>query len=264
MTTSHWNDELERLLGSARDRDPLSLIKEITDLARAMGEYTAESVLETHPALFDHSPWLTPVNDQRVLAQEDTDTEALLEQSWQGKQRFTDMASPTAMTVYNRVGDMFDAIDFNGCHRLVMVGCGGLPETIFHIHDRTDVEEIIGVDVRPEAIDSVRELTRRLGYERIRAELHDGASYDYGRAQIVYVASMVRPKAVTVSRILDTAPDSLQLVVREPYSLGRLWTDSLGSVLDSRLKITGHGCGSWNLTRDTYFARWGGRPGQQN
>jgi hypothetical protein len=140
----------------------------------------------------------------------------------------------------------------------VMVGCGGRPFTMFRIHDQTAVPEIIGLDIVPEAVETANRLAAKLGYERMRAELCDGCEYDYSEAQVVYVASMVSPKAAVVSRIAETAPENVQIVLWEPVSLGRLWAENAERTLDQRLEVTGRTSIWRNLTRDVFVRRRGG------
>jgi hypothetical protein len=156
---------------------------------------------------------------------------------------------------YDRVNEMFDHVDFRECRRVVMVGCGRRPFTMFHIHDKTDVPEIVGLDIVPEALEAGEALAGRLGYDRARFVLCDGIAYDFGGADLVYVSAMVSPKAAVVSRIVDTAPGHVHITVREPYALGRLWSESAVRPLDPRLEIAGSGSGAWSLSRDVHLKR---------
>jgi hypothetical protein len=122
-----------------------------------------------------------------------------------------------------------------------MVGCGPMPATVLHVHDRTDVPEIVGLDVVAEAVVTARELTKRLGYSRARIEHSDGRSYDFGGAEIVFVANMVVGKPSILSRIADTAPEDVRLIVRDSYSLGRLYAENAASQLDPRYEVVGEG-----------------------
>ena len=255
MKTSHWKEDLVQLLESSCDRDPGDLITDICALAAAMGEDSAEELLNAHPQLYDYAPTLTRAYCQRVLTRESPDVRRLLERSACSPASFKAAASDLALELYDRSLEMFDRLDFSNCHRLVMVGCGSLPFTIFHVHDRTTIPEIVGLDVLPQAIETAATLAARLGYGRVRTELCDGRSYDYGQTQIVYVAGMVSPKSAIVSRIADTAPDGVQIVVREPYSLGRLWLEGIEHDLDPRLEVTGRGRGGRGLNRDVFLKR---------
>ena len=221
-----------------------------------MGDDAAEALLDAHPGLFEYAPTLTQANNQCIVTEEIADAQRLLQERWDGPVLFKDVASATRLVAYNRVPELFDRVVFRNCRCLVMVGCGSLPFTIFHVHDRTEVPEIIGIDIVPEAVETANELAKRLGYARVRAELQDGRSYDYSQAQIVFIANMVSPKPTVVSRIADTAPKDVQIIVREPYSLGRLWAESSERSPDPRLEITGRGrSGSWNLSRAVFLSR---------
>jgi hypothetical protein len=119
----------------------------------------------------------------------------------------------------------------------------------------TAVPQIVGLDVIPEAVEMANALAAKLGYGRMHAELCDGLDYDYGGAGIVYVASMVTPKAAVVSRIADTAPEHVRIILWEPYSLGRLWAEAAEPDLDPRLEVTGRSSIWRNMTRDVFVQR---------
>ena len=46
----------------------------------------------------------------------------------------------------------------------------------------------------PEAVAAAARLAHRFGDGRLRIEHADGTRFDYGGAQLIYVASMVSPK----------------------------------------------------------------------
>ena len=136
-----------------------------------------------------------------------------------------------------------------------MVGCGPSPVTIFQVHDRTEIPDILALDVAPYAIERVRALIEHFGLSRMRAEVCDGREFDYGSAEIVLVANMVSPKAAVVSRIADTVPLAAQIAVRDPCGLGVLWADSASQTLDPRLEVIGKGHPGLSLSRDVYIKR---------
>jgi hypothetical protein len=262
---SVWKDRLERILGSLQGHNPTELINAIRDLGIAMGHDAGEGLLDAHPELFSYRPALTAAFGKMVQAQDTAEIRQMLDQDLDGPASFgriaagkTSIGVLSSKDAYNRLDEVFDHVDFDNCRRAVMVGCGGRPFTMFRIHDQTTVPEIIGLDIVPEAVETANRLTAKLGYMRMRAELCDGCDYDYGDAQVVYVASMVSPKAAVVSRIADTAPDTVQIVLWEPVSLGRLWAENAEGTLDPRLEVTGRTSISRNMTRDVFVARRGG------
>jgi hypothetical protein len=252
-----WQQNLETLLDSPQMRDPGDLIQDVWQIAIAMGRDAAEDLLDAHPELFRFFPLLSRAYGQQLRNKEIAEIKRLQGQDWTGPRLFKDVASPPSVVTYERVSAMFENIDFSDCKRLVMVGCGRVPATVFHTHDRTEVREIVALDIVPEVIDDMKQLVERLGYSRVKAELCDGATYDYAGAEIVFVANMVSPKAAVISRIADTAPGGVQIVVRDSYSLGRLWSDHVVRSVDPRLEIVGMGEAGrhWSLSRDVYLRR---------
>jgi hypothetical protein len=250
-----WAGALAALLESSQHRDPADVINDLCALAHSMGDEAAEALLDANPTLCRHVPALTQAFYQRVVRKEMAETERLLKHVWDGPVSFRDVASPDVLRTYNRVREMFERVDFRACRRFVMVGCGRLPETMFHVHDRTETTDIIGLDIVPDAIDTAREMAARFGYSRIRAELCEGQAYEFGEAQIIFITNMVSSKAAVLSRIAETAGADVQVVVREPYSLRRLWSESGERSLDPRLEVTGRGSRNSTLSQDVYLKR---------
>ena len=258
--TKDWASVLAALLQSTQGRDPADVIHDLCALGQAMGDETAEALLDADPGLFRHVPALTQAFYQRVVRKEIAESRHLLQQSLDGSVSFREVASPPVLRTYNRVREMFERVDFSGCRRFVMVGCGRVPVTMFHVHDRTESAGIVGLDVVPEAVDTARAIAARFGYTRVSAELCDGKEYDYGQAQIVFITNMIASKAAVLSRIAETAPPDVRIIVREPYSLRRLWSESGERSLDSRLEIMGRGSNNATLSRDVYLRRRPGSP----
>jgi hypothetical protein len=251
--------EIDRILANHGSRSPEDLITEIYNLARPIGEAGGDALLDRHPELFEYRPLLTQAYHATVVSKEIAEIKRILPLIEKCPTPFTEVASPRTMVTYNRVSEMFAAVDFSKCQRLVMVGCGRVPAAIFHVHDRTDIPDIVGLDILREAVSGARSLLTQLGYARATAVVCDGASYDYAGAQIVVIANMVSPKAEVVSRVADTGPAEVRVVVRDPLSLGRLWSDSVERALDPRFEIIGKGEGQahWSLSRDLYLGRRG-------
>jgi hypothetical protein len=247
--------DLENLLASSANRDPAELIEEISQIADAIGESACDALLASNPALLKYAPALTEANRQRVHKKETEETERMLQLRSDGPAALSELLSKSARRDYDRVSDMFQNIDFNGCSRLVMVGCGSSPVSIFHVCDRTAISEIIALDVAPDAIERVRALIGHFGLSHVRAEICDGREFNYGNAGIVLVANMVSPKADIVSRIADTGPTAVQIAVRDPYGLGVLWAERAEQALDPRLEVIGKGHPGSPLSRDVYIKR---------
>jgi hypothetical protein len=255
-----WAGALAALLESSCDRDPAQLIDDLCTLAHEMGDETAEALLDADPTLNRHVPGLTRAFYRRVVRKEIAEAKRLLQQPRDSHVAFTDVASPAVLRTYNRVREMFERVDFGACRCFVMVGCGRVPVTMFHVHERTETTQIVGLDIVPEAVDTAREIAARFGYARVVAELCNGQAYDYGRAQVIFITNMISAKAAVLTRIAESAPADVLVVVREPYSLRRLWSESGERSLDPRLEIVGKGSTNRTLSRDVYLKRRSSNP----
>ncbi|MGI9426357.1 MAG: nicotianamine synthase family protein [Hyphomicrobiaceae bacterium] len=153
-------------------------------------------------------------------------------------------------TSYARVRDMFKHIDFANCCRFVLVGCGALPVTMFQVYDRTSVPEIVGLDTRLHAIDCLQSLATAHDMPRLRPVLCDGQHYDYAGSDVIFIANLVSPKRQVLESILETAPTTAQIVLRDPYSIGRLFTECGAYCLPPGLRVAAVGASS-----PAYFSR---------
>lgn len=233
--------EHETIIASLHDHDADEVFQRLCRHAEKIDVGTAEALARRHPDHFAFLPKLAAADYRRILRKDIAETGRLLGQEWDTPMAFTKVASAPALALYERVSDMFDHVDFSDCRRVAVVGCGMLPATMFHIHDRFDVGEIIGLDVVPESVETANALADKLGYERMRVELCDGCEFDYGTAQVVFVARMIRSKQAVLARIADTAPCGVQIVMRDPLSVGRLWTEDGEADLDPRLEVVTKG-----------------------
>ena len=250
----NWQVGLERILDAPAERDTLQLIQEVCDFAAEIGHDNGDALLDACPQLLQYRPSFVDEFRHNVVGREIAEADRLLAADIAAPISFRAVAAPHSVGMYDRLADVIADVDFSTCRRVVMVGCGWRPITIFSLHDQTSVPEIIGLDIVPEAVRSATALAAKLGYGRMRAELCDGRIYDYAGVQRVYIASMVTAKSAVISRILNTAPDDVRIILWEPYSLGRLWMESAERQLDPRLEVTGRGTVS-RLARDVFIKR---------
>ena len=142
---------------------------------------------------------------------------------------------------YLRITDTLDFIDFSQCGTFIMIGCGPLPTTLFCIHENTDVQAIIGVDNNQEAIDSAKKLIEYQEFPRIQVRKMDGIDFNYQKADVIYVANLVSPKKKILNQILETAKKDVQVILRDPYGMGMLLSESGMEDLDPRFQCIGEG-----------------------
>lgn len=232
---------LEAILLSPPERDTFDLVRAIDGLADAMGPEAAEQLIKRDAGLRSVRPSLSSEFNDYVVRIETAETHKLLAADIPAPASFRTFATPNALGMFNRLASLAAHVVRPHMQRIVMVGCGWRPVTMFHLHETTDAREIIGLDVIPDAVETSAALARKLGYDRMRTVLCDGVSFDYAGADLVYVASMVSPKRDVIARILETAPEDVRIVLWEPISLGRLWLESSEPDEIPEIEITGRG-----------------------
>lgn len=245
---------LEALLSSPADRDTFDLVRAVDALAEAMGPAAAEHLLEREPGLLNIRPAFRDEYNATVVSLEKSDAYKLLRSDIATPTSFRTFATPNAVWMLNRLADLAAHVAKPHMQRVVMVGCGWRPVTMFHLHESTDAREVIGLDVVPDAVETSAALARILGYDRMKTAVCDGQNFDYSGADLVYVASMVSPKQAVIERILETAPEDVCVVLWEPVSLGRLWLEGSDPDRNPQLEITWRGP-VWRLSQDVVARR---------
>lgn len=156
---------------------------------------------------------------------------------------------------YLRIKDTLDFIDFSKCGTFIMVGCGPLPATLFCIHENTDVQAIIGVDNNQEAIDFAKKLIEYQELPRIQVRKMNGIDFNYQKADVIYVANLVSPKKKILNQILETSKRDVQVILRDPYGMGTLLSESGMEDLDSRFQCIGEGIENEYFLSKHFFLR---------
>jgi hypothetical protein len=244
--------EVAAALSRGRGGDAAGAIAIMTDLAARLSELEAATLVR---ALRDTAAEFARFRTDSIFASEAAEAQAILASAPPPALGYRGVVGHEGAAHYDRVADMFTHVDFSNCRRFVLVGAGELPSTALHVHDRTTVAHIDCLDTRPEAVRSVEAIAAWLGSDRLRALRFDGARYDYSEADVIFVANMVTPKQAVLARILDTAPEHVRIILRDPYSLGLLWAEEGGVALDPRLSIVARGAPSRSLSRDLFLVR---------
>ena len=250
-----WKERLKTILASVQDHEPDQVMNELLRLAADIGPQSAERFLRDNPQFFEHLPTLKQIHYGNFARNEIAQSAKFLKLDLDGSTHITSLANPSLARVYHRTAELLDGIDLRQVQRAVLVGSGWVPATLYFLHDRTDILELVGLDVDPAAIETSRALSDRLGYNRISVEHCDGAMYDYAEAQLVYVVAMVRNKQAVLSRIADTAPTEVIVLANEPFGLGYLWADPVRSLLDARLEVVTLGPERTVMTRLLHIRR---------
>ncbi|ROZ75747.1 class I SAM-dependent methyltransferase [Ramlibacter sp. WS9] len=254
-----WSTRLQQTLADASQFTPMEAIGKLADLAFEVSEEEADAFLDAHPECFEHFSLLNRFYYQHIVAMETEECEHILSQAGRGGKTFRELAGERGLVSYERNADMFNHVDLTNCETFVMVGCGPLPVTALQVLDRSSVQNVVCLDVSEKAIDADNRLKAALGLDRLHPRLSNGTDFDFGPASVIYIANMVMPKLDVVKQALRTSAANAQLVVREPYSLGRLWTERVEPELAGLVKVTGKGPVSRHLSRDVYMQKGGSR-----
>jgi len=252
-----WEDRVDEALTAMHQSEPADVIEKIAELAFEVPESRGCAWLKRRAGWLDRREETKQLYSAFIVSNEGREAARLLALSAPHGTRFLEVAGEKARVGYQRVADMFDHVDFSRCRRFTMVGSGPLPVTALHVMERTGVPDCLVLDCSQERLHVVDALRLKFGWAGLRPVLCDGASFDYGGSDVVYVANMVQPKGLTVRRILDSAPSHVQVVVREPYSLGCLWAESAEQEWGQGLEVVGRGPVSRHLSRDIYLRRAG-------
>lgn len=164
---------------------------------------------------------------------ETIEVKKIMLQSLNEKKSFLDLLSKNlAMDGYNQVRTEIGMIDWKGKKNVVMVGCGSLPQTILCLYDNTQASNIVGLDNNQESIYIAREMMKNINSSsRINLQHCEGLNYDYGKADLIYVANFIKPKKKVIDRIAQTAKHGANIIVRSPVSFGRmLYEDALDNL----------------------------------
>jgi len=250
-----WSTRVQQVLATSSQLTPMEAIGKLADLAFEVGEEEANAFLDGHPEWFDHYPLLNKLYYQHIVEMETEEARHILSRAGSGGGSFRELAGERGIVSYERIADMFNHVDFNDCETFVMVGCGQLPVTALHVMERSSVGNVVCLDVSEKAISVTHQLKAALGLDKLQALLSNGKDYDFRAASVIYIGNMVSPKLEVVTQALRTCAPAARLVVREPYSLGRLWTERVESGLGTLIEVTGKGPVSRHLSRDVYLQR---------
>jgi hypothetical protein len=232
---------IEALFEARQANDSNRTMEQLLQIGREIGSDFGEHLIDRFPRLMALAPAAARHYYDYISQHELAEANALLAHGPEGRFHYGAFAQPFGKHNYDRVRDMFDTVDFRKCHRFVLIGCGPLPMTLYHVHDRTAVPHLIAVDVDAQAVELVTRTVLAFRLKRISTHTGAGESYDFSDADVIYVANLVRPKKTVLDRIAETAPRGAVVVLRDPFSLGRLLTDRGMDHVGGRIEVMGHG-----------------------
>jgi hypothetical protein len=253
----NWRDELAALMDIIETKDPKAAINEIVDLSARVSEEEAGAFFRDEGVAAHYAVVAKRVYSEYILQMENAALDNILAMDVRSGMQFGQVADPEAKMAFDRVADIFDRLTLTPDMRFVMVGCGQLPVTAIHVLERAGCEDVVCMDVVERAITASEKLKAVFGWPALNPLHCDGSVFDFGAADVIYIANMVRPKARVIEQVAHTAPPGCQIVLREPYGLGQLWAERGEANLPDCFSVASYGDGSRYLSRDVFLS-WRG------
>jgi hypothetical protein len=144
---------------------------------------------------------------------------------------------PSTWGSYARMEDAVKLVDLSTCRRLVVMGSGRAPCSLFYLHDWTDVPCLVGIDRDQESLAMSRQLVEGFGLDRVRIVEADAAELDYSEFEVIYWGPFAQPRRKIMERLLATAGPASVVILRDPFLTGTLLFEPIAASLDPRLVI---------------------------
>jgi hypothetical protein len=235
------------------NKTPEEIIASVVALSNQASDQFWENMLENRSDLKHLQDHFAKIYYDYILAMEINEVDMLSRADTGQDKRFTSVASPAAITSYERVEDVFSELSLEESQTFVVVGGGHLPVTAIHAIEKVGIKQSICLDISEQTVESVNYLKDKFSWNQLEGICCDGCDYDYSDADVVYIANMVKPKRDVLNRVIDTVKSGTPIIVREPYSLGMLWTDTMGYPVPDALCLKTIGPGSVYLSRDVFL-----------
>lgn len=109
----------------------------------------------------------------------------------------------------------FEHLSHRNIKRLVLVGAGSFPETMFHLYHHTKIPHILGLDYEygctSAACRILGSVQSGMTNPRMRFAQANGLEYDYTGADHVHIAGYVPSKADIIRRVIETAGQRISI-----------------------------------------------------
>lgn len=147
-----------------------------------------------------------------------------------------ELRRPRVWSAYAGMKSLLELFDFPVCRRFLLAGCGPLPDTLFCLHDSTDVPDGIGIDRDPGTIRKARAMVMAFGLRRIRVVEEEACVINDKGFDGLYCSLFVTPRQGRLERIADTASSGTRVILRDPFFTGKLVFEAVAETLDRRLE----------------------------
>jgi len=126
-------------------------------------------------------------------------------------------------SVFIQIEEEIEAIERTNIKKLVMIGCGSMPETVIFLAQNMNIKEIIALDSDFNAVLLAREVIYQLKLShKVDVQHSLGEDYDYFDADYVHIASFVQRKKEILYQISKVKKRGVKVIVRTPELLSTL------------------------------------------
>ena len=230
-------EEFRERLAAADTPGFLLTMREFLEFVRLYDDRDAYAAFERTPHLAQFRSFLAPRVLRFVWAMEDLAFDELMAKRGQRGGRVGPLLGANAWGAYARMGEILELFDIESCRRFLMVGCGPLPDSLFHLHDWTGVEDLVGIERDPRALRRARQLVDAFELHRIRILDAEVCDVDYAGFDAICCSAFVTPRHPIMQRIAATARPGAVVILRDPVFTGTLLFEDVVRSLDPRFEI---------------------------
>lgn len=230
----------ERLAHCPTKEDDPGFLATMEEFLRFIGSYddkAAYAAFETTGPLLEFRSFFAPCVLRFTWVMESRTFAELASKMTRGSQKVGSRLDRSTWGSYARMEDAVRLVDFSTCRRLVVMGCGRAPCSLFYLHDWTDVECLVGIDRDRQSLELAQQLVDGFGLRRVRIIEADACDLDYAEFDVIYWGPFAMPRRKVMERVVATArPDSV-VILRDPFFTGTLLFEPMAGSLNPRLTI---------------------------
>lgn len=236
--TNSLDGHRERLGGlDPDDTDLASAMEDLLALVRTYDDDEALAALARTGAIDAYRSLFGPRVLRFTWAVERAAYNTLRERDVERGQPIESLLGPNTWGAYARMAETLELVDTSQWQRFLMVGCGPLPDSLFCLHDRTEVPRLVGADRDVDALRMARELAQHLALDRIELRNADAVDLDYGRFDAVCCSIFAAPRQAIMERIAATASPDCVVLLRDPVGMGALLFEPVVDRLPARFEV---------------------------
>ncbi|HVM46684.1 MAG TPA: class I SAM-dependent methyltransferase [Candidatus Acidoferrum sp.] len=219
--------------------DP-AFVNTMQEFLRFIGNYDdreAYAVFEASGPLLEFRSFFAPCVLRFAWVMESRTYTELAAKMAPGDQKMGPRIDRSTWGSYARMEDAVKLVDFSDCRRLVVMGCGRAPCSLFYLHDWTNVECLVGIDRDRQSLEMAQRLVDGFGLRRVRLMEADACELDYCEFDVIYWGPFAAPRRNVMARVVATARPNSTVVLRDPFFTGTLLFEPMVRSLDPRLAI---------------------------